>query len=86
MPVACSNVAPVVCGDASTIDDNSKDDESQYSNDLDQRKDKFDFTISSNAEDLYANKEHQEDGDPNADVYVRTPILNGYRGGRQFKR
>jgi hypothetical protein len=58
VPVSCSNIPSVITWDASAVDDNSKDDESQYGDDLDHRQDEFDLTISSDTKDLYANEEH----------------------------
>lgn len=43
------------------------------------------FTISSYSKDLDRTEDDEENGDPNADVDVIPPVLNGDTGGRDFE-
>lgn len=65
LPVSEADVSSVIAGDTADIDDDGEDDEATASCDLDAREDEFDFTITSDTEDLDPNEEDQEDSDPN---------------------
>ena len=44
------------------------------------------FSVTSNTEELDGDQDCEEDGDPNTDVDVGTPEINGEAGGDEFER
>lgn len=83
LPVLDTNVALVA--DTTTVDDNTKDDETNTGADLDDGEHKLDLTVSSNTEELNTNESDKEDGDPDSHVDIFSPELDGDGGSDQFK-
>lgn len=81
-----TDIATIVGRNTTAINDDAKYDEADTSQDLDQGEDKFHFTIASNTEDLYSREKDQENGDPDADVNVVSPVLDSDRRGCEFER
>lgn len=68
------------------INDESHDQETNDSDDLDGCEDELSFTIDLDGEDVQANDESDDESDPrrNRDVLRALPILNDDGGGRDF--
>lgn len=85
MPITGSNVPTIIRRHTAAVDNDAEDDEANTSNDFDHGKYEFHFAITSDAKYLDQAEEDHKDGDPNADVNVFSPILNGDRGGGEFE-
>lgn len=91
--VECAWVAPVLTSDVTAIwstaagQDDTKDDEPDDSDDLDDREEEFRFTVALDTEQINADDNGQEDGDPGVVVNrsVR-PEFNGECGSDDFER
>ena len=73
-----ANVASVICGNASTVDDDSQDDEASASADLDETDDEFDLAISLHSEELDDDKQKKQGNDPSSvvNVFCSLPVMN----------
>jgi hypothetical protein len=83
LPVLEADVALVA--NTTTVDDNTKDDETNTGADLDDGENKLDLTISSDTEELDTNKSDKEDRDPDSHVDIFSPESDGDSGGDQFE-
>lgn len=72
--------------DTATVDDDTEDDETNTGKDLDDGENEFDFTVSSDTEDLDNDESDEKDGDPHSHVDVITPKRDCFRGSNQFER
>ena len=68
VPVVSANVASAVGGNATTVNDNTQDDETDDCGNLDQAKNEFDLAITTDTEEIDNHDADQEDCDPNTDV------------------
>lgn len=68
VPVVSSNIASLVGRYATTVDDNSQDDETDDSNNLDRTENEFDFTVTLGSEHVDNDNHSQEDSDPYTNV------------------
>lgn len=87
MPVASADVSTVIGGNTAGVDDNRKDDEARAGNDLDDRKNEFNFPVATHAEELNGSECHEENGHPNANVDVCRclPVRERQASGRDFE-
>lgn len=86
-PVLCTNVAAGIGRNSAGVDDNTKNDEANTCDDLDDGEDKFNFAVSTDTEELNGRESNEEDGNPytNVDVGSSFPEVNGDRGGGKFE-
>jgi len=76
----------VVRGSTAKINNESHDQKTNNCDDLDTGKDKFGFTINGDGEDIEADDEDNNYGDPccNTDIGCTVPVSDNNRGGRNF--
>ena len=72
VPVVGADVASVVSGNSTAVDDNTEEDETDNCSHLDQAKNELDLTIAADTEDVDNNDAEQEDCDPDTDVDGRS--------------
>jgi hypothetical protein len=82
-PILESDI-PCACGTGSTINRNSRDDESDNSGNLNGREPEFKFAVPSNTHKVDDQYEDVLDGDPDCDVNGCVPILNHNRSRSEF--
>lgn len=87
LPILPANVSSVVSRYATTIDDNTQDNESRTRQNLHHTQHKLDLTIASHAEELHRGQYHEEDGNPdsNIDISSTGPERNRETGCRDFE-
>lgn len=83
-PVLDTDVALVA--NATAVDDNTEDDETNTGADLDDRENKLNFTVTSNTEDLNAHEDNKEDRDPDSHVDIFSPESDGDGSRDKFER
>ena len=73
----------IVLWSTTKVDNECHDQETNDRNDLDTGEDELGFTIDGYSEDVQANHENDDEGDPygNADMLGALPVLNNGRGG-----
>lgn len=87
VPVSCSNVASVIGGDTTAVGDDSKDYESDTSQDLDQTEHELGLTISLYSKELDSNQCDKKRNDPCAvvDSLTSLPEMDDVASGGDFE-
>ena len=84
-PVPATDITSIIGRDSTTIDNYAKNNEAEDCNDLDEGERELDLTIAEHSKDLDGAEEDQEDSDPDRDVNVSPPILDGDGSGGQLE-
>jgi hypothetical protein len=78
IPVLHANVASVICGNTTAVDDDAENDETSASGDLDETDDKLDLAITLDSEELDDDKQEEQGNDPGSvvDVFCSLPVVD----------
>jgi hypothetical protein len=87
VPVLESEVATVIGWDTTAVDDDTKDDETNDSDNLDRAENELNLSVTLDTENVDNGDQDEEDGDPDGVVDASVgPVINGDTGGDEFER
>ena len=87
LPITGADVASVIGWDTTTVDNDTEEDETRASADLDDTQDELSFTVALDTEKLNRNQGEEQRCDPGCiiDAVRALPIVDDIAGGRELK-